>query len=129
MRKKLEEKLMAYRLLQARIESLERQHGVILARIAEMENALKGLEEIKKIRDIVFSMGANVYLPAATHANRAFINVGAGVVLEKNLDEAIEILQKRKKELEGLLVEIRKNLRLAGVALQDLIPEIKKLVE
>jgi prefoldin alpha subunit len=116
-------------LLQARIEGLERQHGLILTKITETENALKGLEEIKKTKDIVFSMGANVYLSSTVNTDKALVNIGAGVVLEKSLDGAIEILQKRREELEKLLTETQKNLRLARIALQGLIPEIKKLVE
>ena len=123
----LREKILAFRLLQAKAETLNKQQYMLLAKISEMENAIKSLEEIKENKECFISVGASVQIPAKVEEGNVLIGIGAGIFVEKKVEECVEMLRKRRMELEKVWVEVQQELNKTNIALQKLLPEIEKL--
>ena len=102
---------------QARIITIERS-------IEEHENALKLIEEIKKNVGkipILVPIGAGSFVKAEmSNVETVHINVGAGVIIEKSLDESQQLLTKRNEALQQLRDTISKRLEEALGRMQQL---------
>ena len=60
---------------------------------------------------------------------KMIVEIGARVALEKNVDEAREILNERKSEMENALNALQKDIMQISSGLEVLGPEIKELSE
>ena len=100
---------------QAKVQQIEREIIRISKLIDEIEvtkNTIEGLSSEEK--SALLPLGGGIYLPSKVGgADKILLNIGAGVVVEKETLEAILVLQKRKellsenaKELQALLQKI-----------------------
>lgn len=129
--KELQEKVLAHRLIEARIESLLRQRGSLLQALMEIEETIKGIEELEKENeDFLFSLGAQTYIPCKiVEKNKIIIEVGANIAIEKSLEEGKQILQKRKEELSKSISSIEAAISQLSSGLKELNEEIRKILE
>ena len=110
---------------QARLLTIERS-------IEEHENALKLIEEVKKNMGkipILVPIGAGSFIKAEMHnVETVHINVGAGVIIEKPLEESQQILTKRNETLQQLRDTISKRLDEALARMQQLRQYVEEAI-
>ena len=110
---------------QARLVTVERS-------IEEHENALKLIEEIKKsvgTVPILVPIGAGSFVKAEMHnVETIHINVGAGVIIEKPLEESQQILTKRNEALQQLRDNLSKRLDEALTRMQQLRQYVEEAI-
>ena len=110
---------------QARLLTIERS-------IEEHENALKLIEEVKKNVGkipILVPIGAGSFIKAEMHnVETIHINVGAGVIIEKPLEESQQILTKRNETLQQLRDTISKRLDEALARMQQLRQYVEEAI-
>jgi prefoldin alpha subunit len=124
--KEIQEKVVAYRLLESRLNGLVKQREAIASKLIEIENTLAGIEEFEKSDEILFPIGAEAYVPGKiTDKNKIIVEVGAGVVMEKTLEEAKGILNKRKEDIIGLLQNIQKDMMTTSSHMDQLGSDIQ----
>lgn len=101
--KRLQEKVMAYKMLENRLETLGKQQSMFANRMMEINNTIASVEEIKKgEQDILFPLGSAAFAKGkVSEEKRIIVEIGAGVVLEKTIEDGIALLEERKKELEN----------------------------
>ncbi|MEM1535419.1 MAG: prefoldin subunit alpha [Candidatus Pacearchaeota archaeon] len=107
----LQEKSLQLVLLNQELKKIEDQYALIDQSIANFELTKQNLDEIKNIKDkeILAQIAEGIFLKArASEEGKVLINVGKGVVLEKSVDEAKEILDAKIEEF-SLLKSILSN--------------------
>ncbi len=86
---------------------------VLVAIRDELRSVLQALEHIKKGEETYFALGGGIYVPAkVVTEKKVLVSVGAGVFVEKTLDELAEDVKKRISELDEAIkkaVERRAN--------------------
>jgi prefoldin alpha subunit len=128
--RELEEKIAVYRLLESRLEALLKQRDSIASRMMEMRSVVESIDEIEKTENIIFPMGSDVYaFGKIADKKKVMVAVGAGIIMEKSITEAKEILKKRNEEIENMLKEVQENVEKLTATLEQLGPEIQSGIE
>jgi prefoldin alpha subunit len=128
--KELQEKILAHRLIEVRIEGLLRQRESLLKGLAEIEETIDGIEELKKKgEDVLFSLGSQTYIPSKiVEKNKMIVEIGANVAIEKDLEGGRKILEKRKEKIEKSIANIESAINQLSFGLRDLGKEIKEII-
>lgn len=129
--KKLREKLLTYRILESRLNSLLRQRDLIASKIVEIQTTLASIKEIvKSEREILFPLGSEAYTTGkVTDKDKLIVEIGANIALEKNVKEGKATLNKKRLELESALAAVQNDVSKVSSTMGQLGPEIQKLVE
>lgn len=129
--KELQEKILTYRILEARLDSLLKQRDMIASKLIEIQTTLASLSEIEKSKEeILFPIGAEAYtFGKVIDKKKMIVEIGANVALEKGVEEGKEILNKRKAEMENALNAIQKDVAQISAGLEQLGPEIQEMAE
>ncbi|MCS7106253.1 MAG: hypothetical protein NZ942_02980, partial [Candidatus Aenigmarchaeota archaeon] len=60
-KKELQEKILFYRLLEAKLNSLLKEREILIAKTIEIQTTLQSIEEINKGKEILFALGSEAY--------------------------------------------------------------------
>ena len=129
--KELQEKMFIYRTLESRLEALARQRDLVSSKIVEIMSTTSSIDEIDKNQEnILFKLGGEAYTCGnVTDKNKILVEIGAGIILEKSIEDGKETLNKRKQEMENVLKEIQNNILQVSNAINQLGPEINELIQ
>lgn len=97
------------RLLESTYNELTARQNLIERLILESRAAIEALSQISELKpgEILVPIGAGAMLRfPPPSSEKVLINVGSNVVLEKNREEAISLIQNRLKEAESSLNSI-----------------------
>lgn len=108
MTSKVEEELrklsVEMRILEQTAETLQSRINMVNAAITDLTYAsktLEGLEKEKEKSELLIPIGGSSYIRAKLeNPDKVIVGMGAGVSVEKTLQEAKEILKKRMDDLE-----------------------------
>ena len=88
----------------ARLEEVGKQSERIYSVISEHESAIISLSAIYSNRSGHLPIGAGILIPLpSTDEQKTLVDIGSGIIAEKNHNEAIIILESRIKELKTVL--------------------------
>lgn len=129
--KELQERILTYRVLESRLDSLLKQREMLASKLVEIQSTLFSIDEIEKSKeDILFPIGSEAYsFGKVTDKKRMIIEIGANVALEKNVEEGKEILNRRKAEMENALNSMQRDIMEISSAMGQLEPEIQEMAE
>lgn len=86
------------------LSQLEMQQQYIQAAIAEYTKAkmtLENLDNADEKTDILLPIGGSTYIDATTkNTSKVLFDIGAGIVTEKNYEDAVKKIDERVKSLE-----------------------------
>jgi len=92
------------RFLEQTAENIQSRINMVATAIADMtyaNMALEGLEKEKEDSELLVPIGGNTYIKAKLGTpDKIIVGMGAGVSIEKSLQEAKEIVRKRLENLE-----------------------------
>ncbi|MGQ9539191.1 MAG: prefoldin subunit alpha [Candidatus Bathycorpusculaceae bacterium] len=108
MASKFEEELrrlsVEMRILEQTAETLQARMNMINAVITDLTYAdvtLEGLEKQKENAELLIPIGGNSYIKARLeNLDKVTVGIGAGVSVEKTLQEARDIIKKRLEDME-----------------------------
>lgn len=134
----MEEKQNELRRLTAEIELLQNQATVhnqnlelLTVSLAEMRQTVETLEQIKNTeegREILMPLGTGSFIKSTLKQNdRVIIGIGAGFSIEKEIDEAKAIVDKRIQEMESAVQQTRERVAEISGRLEDATPRWQKL--
>ncbi len=130
--KDVQEKLLQYRVLTERLEKLVEQKSLFATRLAEIEVSKGTLEEVKNLKkgtEMLVAIGAMTYLNTELSTNeKVVVEIGAGVALEKKVEEAIKILEKREKTLREAIEKVSNEIEKTRNLMAVLEPQIQKIL-
>lgn len=98
------QRMIAQQLMGQQLQQIEQQIEIIGSQIQELTSLQENLSELKNYdkRSIHTPMGAGVFLESELKKpETVLLNVGAGVIVKKDTDSAIKLL-------EGQVVELKK---------------------
>lgn len=99
----------------------------------EIQNIKGALEDIKKTKigtEVLFPLADGLFLKGKLeNNNEILVNVGAGTVVEKNIEETKELIHNQEKEIEEYKTKLIKNITLADEKAYEIEQEIMKLTE
>lgn len=128
--KEMQEKILAYRIIEARMDGLLKQREMLASKFIELEIALEGLDEIEKTDEQgLFSIGSETYFfGKVTDKKRLVVEIGANIAIEKTFEEGRKSLRERRDEIEKMIVGLENNVMQLSSRLQGLEVEIRGLV-
>jgi len=129
-KKELQEKALAYRILESRLETLSKQRDLVVQRMVELESTIESVEEVQKSKEeVLFPLGSSAYTFGKPKVDKMIIEVGAGVALEKTPEEAVAVLKDRENEIENVLKNIQAQMVDTVNRLEILGLEVEELAE
>jgi prefoldin alpha subunit len=128
-KEELEERVVAFRILQARLDTLLTQRNALVARFIEIETTLQSIEDVMRSRESLFQIGSGAWTKGKRMGKKLIVEVGAGVALEKTPEEARVTLQRRKAEVQRALRIVQQGIANTSAELERLGPEIRRLAE
>lgn len=119
--KELREKLLAYRILDSRLKSLNQQREIVASKILEIKTTIASIEEVIKSNDVLFSLGSSAHVHGSIKDKKnVIVEIGAGIALEKSVDGAKATLEKRIRELENVFSNLEKEIERTSSVLSEL---------
>jgi prefoldin alpha subunit len=102
------------RFLEQTAETIQSRINTVNAVITDLTYAnmtLEGLEKEKENSELLVPIGGNSYIKARLeNPDKVIVGMGAGISLEKTLQEAKEILKKRLENLERTRASLQQQL-------------------
>jgi len=102
------------RILEETAEAIQARINMVNAVITDLNYAsmtLEGLEKEKENAELLIPIGGNSYIKAKLEKpDKVTVGIGAGVSVEKTLQEAKEIIKKRLEELEKSRISLQQQL-------------------
>jgi len=125
--KKSEEELrrlsLEIRFLEQTAEAIQSRINMVNAVITDLvyaSMALEGLEKEKENSELLVPIGSNSYIKAKLeNPDKVIVGMGAGVSVEKTLQEAKEIVKNRQKNLEKTRMSLQQQLSQAAEKISE----------
>ncbi len=112
------------------VQILQQRVDLLNQLISNIETTLNSLESIKNLgKDnvVLFPLGGLVYVKSKIlSTDKILVNIGAGVVLEKSIDDAIQFLKNKQRELKLELESTLISLRQATARLQEISAALER---
>ena len=101
---KMQEKMVLYQIIHQRLEELKQHITLIQQKMVELETIKQALEDMKGVpdgKDILLPVGSGFFAPAkSVKTGKILVEIGAGVMVKKTVDEAKAFVERKKKEVE-----------------------------
>ncbi|MFX0068183.1 MAG: prefoldin subunit alpha [Promethearchaeota archaeon] len=119
-------------LYEAQAASLQRRIELVSSVIAELNITKFTLREFKSKesnQEFLAPIGANSYIKARFgDIDKALIGIGAGVVIETGVEEAVKKLEEREEELVKASASLKIQLRQIQNKITEVRPQVEKLL-
>lgn len=128
-KEKLNEKLIELQILSQQITEMDKYVQEIENKINNLIVSIQSLQEFKKQEkeDVLVPVVPGVFFKGKIiNKEKVIINVGSNVVVEKPLNEAVELIEEQLKELEKYKNELIKELETMINKANQLQEEINK---
>ncbi|MFH1623067.1 MAG: prefoldin subunit alpha [Candidatus Aenigmatarchaeota archaeon] len=128
--KLIQDKIAAYRSLEERINALVGQQATFASKAAEIQSTLAAIDELSEgSGDALFPLGTAVYAKGKFDASaKLLVEVGAGVAVERTAAEAKLILEARNKDIEQAIEVLQKDVRTVAGMLQRIEAEAQEML-
>ncbi|MBI1973388.1 prefoldin subunit alpha [Candidatus Micrarchaeota archaeon] len=107
----LEEDITKLRFVESQLGALQREMMTLedmIAALASARSAMVDLKKVDKDTPAMLPMGVGILAHGMVKKqNSVLVDVGAGVVVEKTIDETIEMIRKRGEEVQKQMDSIR----------------------
>ncbi|MEM2874825.1 MAG: prefoldin subunit alpha [Candidatus Hadarchaeales archaeon] len=98
--------------------------GDAVGSIGATVEALRRMKEVQPGTEILVPVGPETFVPARSEKqDKVLVGVGADVVVEKPIDDAIKFLEERSDELQRAMTSIGAEAMKVEEQLEKLIPE------
>jgi len=105
--KEIQQKYLELQLLNTHINQLSNQLNALdqqMLSLRILDESIKDIRDFKIGTDILVPLGEGIFVSGKLEDNRkVLLNIGNGIVVEKSMDEAKEMVLKQIQELKGLI--------------------------
>ncbi len=96
-----------YMVLSQLAEEIQKEIGLAQSLLAEIDSTiltLKNVSALEGAKEVLIPLSAGVYMRAVINKQEKFlVNIGSNILVEKNLEETLDALNKRREELTQLI--------------------------
>lgn len=129
-KEELQQKILRHQLIQNRVKALSDRRSFLLSKMLEIQTTLDSMREVGGKKDMLLTLGSGVFVPAILKGTRnVIVELGANVAVKKNVSEAKDVLEKRKKSLEDAMKSTEEEMVKLNKELVELEPQIRGLLE
>ena len=128
----IQERLIYFEGLRKEAEGIQERIQEIQTIKSELDKTIESLEFFEKVEsvDALLNLGGGVFAYADVRDNRkVLVDVGAGVIIEKEVKEAIEILKNKKEEMEKTEQKLRELLNQIASQMMKIQEELEELMK
>jgi len=128
--KELQEKVLVYQIMQKHLEELGQSALLLDRKYAEIEAAREAFEDITKLKEkneVLVPIGNGIFSHGKiTETQKFLVEVGAGILMEKDPESARKFLEEKKNEIEKLAEELQAEINETSERMNSLAAEIEK---
>ncbi|MFC1685656.1 prefoldin subunit alpha [Nanoarchaeota archaeon] len=124
----MQSKIFEISMLENKLKQLDQQLNMIEQQIAEDQRLEENLKDLKNNEksDAILPLGGGIFARGSLNkTDKLLVNIGAGILSEKSLDEAREGVGKRKDRLLEAKEELGKQMQKIVLTMSDLEKTIK----
>ena len=129
--REIQQRLILLEQLREQAEALQRRLVEIELFKSELERTIESLEFFEKSEEkteALMNLGGGVFAYVDIVEKKKFlVDIGSGIVIEKELREAIDFLNKKKENMEKTRAEIEEAIRSIASRMESLQREIAEL--
>jgi len=107
------QRLMAQQLFMQQLQQLEQQIGSIEQQRMDLTSLNENIVELQKLKKVKIHtpLGAGVFLESEVQeVNDVLLGVGSGVIVKKDVNSAIKIIQRQIEELGKISIQMQQEL-------------------
>jgi len=131
--KEIREKYLALQQLQAESEIIQRKIIELELAHSQLEKTIESLEFFNSIDgnvDALMNLGGGVFAYVnISNVKKLLVDVGAGVMVEKDVKEAIEFLKKKKEDIEQAMAQLEQALQQVVEKAKSVQDELTKIIQ
>lgn len=128
--KGMQENVLIYQILQKHLEELGQSALLLDRRYAEIEAAREAFEDIaglKEKNEVLIPIGSGIFsYGKITDAKKVLVEVGAGVLMDKEPESARKFLEEKKQEIEKLAGELQAEINGTSEKMNAIASELEK---
>ncbi len=129
----LQKRFMEYQVQEQQIKQMQQQLEKLEQQTAEVSAVLQSIDDLgraEKDSEILVPVSGGIFFPAQMKDNQRFlVNVGSGVVVEKDLDGVKALVGEQAKEIEKYRDHMTAEMGNRVEKFQEMEQELKKLIE
>ena len=129
----IQQKYMEYQVMEQQIQQMQQQLEKLEAQAGEaaaVEQCIADVGSAEKGREVLVPVTGGVFFRTRLDDNQTFlVNVGGGVVVEKDLEGTKGLIQKQAEELAKYKEQLTQQLSEQIMRFQEMEIELKKLIE
>jgi len=131
--KEIREKYLALQQLQAESEIIQRKIIELELAHSQLEKTIESLEFFNSIDgnvNALMNLGGGVFAYVnVSNVKKLLVDVGAGIIVEKDVKEAIEFLKKKKEDIEQAMVQLEQALQQVVEKAKSVQNELTKIIQ
>lgn len=132
-RQEIREKYLALQQLQAESEIIQRKIIELELAHSQLEKTIESLEFFNSVDgniDALMNLGGGVFAYVnISNVKKLLVDVGAGVMIEKDVKEAIEFLKKKKENIEQAMAQLEQALQQVVEKAKSVQDELTKMIQ
>ena len=122
--------IMDLQMQEQRIKQLEAQIGAIDKQINEMKGITESLEAIDKTdekdSEVLLPIGRGIFVRNKLTSKNVILNIGSGVVIEKNAKDTIKLVNEQIKKLSMMSQEYQEEIIKISREIENTISKLQQ---
>ena len=94
--------------LEDAIRAIDQQIRMLTTIIQDTEAAIVALKTLKEKGSGLVPLGAGIFIPVEMKEEKAVVSAGANIFMEKSIEEAVSLLERRKESAKKALAQTKK---------------------
>ncbi|MEM3786109.1 MAG: prefoldin subunit alpha [Nitrososphaeria archaeon] len=127
----LQIKVVQLKYLEDYFQDLLARENLLVSSYNDIENAEETVNELSKRKgfETLVYIGGGMYIAGSINATeKVLVNVGANVIIEKRLNEALAFIQEKKEEIKRILNDINQQKQQTASAIQRLREDVENSI-
>jgi len=130
--KELQEKYMEFKMLEQKVKEFQQHIQALETQINELGEISKSLVDMKNVKsgsEVLVPLNSGIFAKAKlAESNEVIVNVGAGVLVEKKVEDAKELVEKQIAEMKKMQETIIEQAQNSMIQVSLLQQELQTLV-
>ncbi len=131
MKQEIQQKYIELQILNQQIKKVQEQFMFLQQQLAELinlETSLLDMKDTKKDSEIFSSLGSGIFVNSRlADPGNVLVNVGAGVLVTKTVDEAIKLIKVQIENVNKSQEAVKEELTKAAMYSEQLTEELNEL--